>query len=281
MLWPRWHQHSQCKMLISPCTPSVLYSFAQVNWETLWLPWQRRSLHEMLILPFILIFLLFPIGVFSGMPPSCNLRRRSLTAFLGKRLHLSVVTARNAGVPSLFAVLAVMQAALARSACSCWLHWHHTLDVLLNTQSCRHNCTVVNSLAEQGARGCLHRAAGDQAHAQRLRVMSCWLACCLLQCAQDASVPALKMRRSMSTCSPAQRHASVICRCVDGRVCCCVLGRPWRAGVHAQAPHAVVPPSASIPHPPVPESSLCCLARTPNSLTVLPARQQGRRCGSS
>ncbi|KAK9836955.1 hypothetical protein WJX81_002590 [Elliptochloris bilobata] len=38
----------------------------EVNWETLWLPWQRRSLNEMLILPFVLVFLLFPIGVFSG-----------------------------------------------------------------------------------------------------------------------------------------------------------------------------------------------------------------------
>ena len=42
----------------------------------LWLPWQRRSLNEMLILPFVLIFLLFPIGLFSGMPPSCRTCRQ-------------------------------------------------------------------------------------------------------------------------------------------------------------------------------------------------------------
>lgn len=56
-------------MLIHALHPKLTgcHPCAQVNWEMLWLPWQRRSLHEMLILPFFLIFLLFPIGVFSGM----------------------------------------------------------------------------------------------------------------------------------------------------------------------------------------------------------------------
>lgn len=49
----------------------------QVNWEMLWLPWQRRSLHEMLILPFVLIFLLFPIGLFSGMSHSFRTCRQN------------------------------------------------------------------------------------------------------------------------------------------------------------------------------------------------------------
>ena len=56
----------------SPCATTHYAGLcAQVNWETLWLPWQQRSLREMLILPVILFFLLFPIGLFSGvLPPS-------------------------------------------------------------------------------------------------------------------------------------------------------------------------------------------------------------------
>ena len=53
----------------------------------LWLPWQRRSLHEMLILPFVLIFLLFPIGLFSGMPTSCRTCRQNKFQWLSS-LHL-------------------------------------------------------------------------------------------------------------------------------------------------------------------------------------------------
>ena len=63
--------------LCLPCPDQHCRICAQVNWEVLWLPWQRRSLHEMLILPFVLIFLLFPIGLFSGMPPSCRGRTQN------------------------------------------------------------------------------------------------------------------------------------------------------------------------------------------------------------
>jgi len=44
----------------------------QVNWEALWLPWPQRSLRELLVFPLIIFFLLFPIGLFSGMSAHCN-----------------------------------------------------------------------------------------------------------------------------------------------------------------------------------------------------------------
>ncbi len=46
-----------------------------MNWEALWLPWPQRSLRELLVFPLIIFFLLFPIGLFSGMsPPSLPAR---------------------------------------------------------------------------------------------------------------------------------------------------------------------------------------------------------------
>ena len=44
---------------------------AQVNWQTLWMGRRQREMRELLVLPFLIGIIIFPIGLIGGAWRSC------------------------------------------------------------------------------------------------------------------------------------------------------------------------------------------------------------------